>query len=83
MTKIVFVGEHLGKGMVGNLAIDSSTGTFATDSKTAADATAGWLDDASTGVSTLLSSTPRVRALKPPTGGVMQFKGLANGTVIE
>ena len=82
-TKVVFTGEHLGKGMVGAMKIDASSNNINSDSKTIIDATAGLLDDTSTGISVLLAATPRVRAIKPPTGGVMQFKGLANGTTIE
>ena len=54
-----------------------------TDSSTVAEDTAGFLNDAATGVSYLGASQTRVRSIIPPTGGVMQFKGLANGTTIE
>lgn len=82
MTKVVFVGEHLGKGMVGSLKISSpASPAVATNATTEAENTTGFLTDASTGVSFMANS--RVRSLIPPTGGVMQFKGLANGTTIE
>jgi hypothetical protein len=79
-TKVAFTGMHQGKGMVGSVKITSAS-SILTDSKTEAENTAGFLTDTSTGVSFMHDT--RVRSLIPPTGGVMQFKGLANGTTIE
>ena len=82
-THVVMTGIHLGKGVVASLVLTGGT-TASTAAGTSTDAAAGLLTDAATGVSYLgAGSQTRIRSIIPPTGGVMQFKGLANGTTIE
>jgi hypothetical protein len=82
-THVVMTGMHLGKGSVSALVL-TGTATVLNASGVTAIGTTGLLTDASTGVSYLgAGSQTRIRSIIPPTGGVMQFKGLANGTTIE
>jgi len=82
LTQLVFTGTHLGKGMVGSLKLDGTANVNGVDdAETSISDVTTWLTDATTGVSVMQNA--RVRSIIPPTGGVMQFKGLANGTVIE
>lgn len=80
-TKLVHTGVHLGKGMVGSMLL-AGNAAITTSAATTIDATTGLLTDAITGVSKIFS-TSRIRKIDPPTGGIMQFKGLVNNTVIE
>jgi len=67
--------------MVGALTVGLGDSAIANVGTLTIDATAGFLTAASTGVSYVADT--KVRVIHPPTGGVMQFKGLVNGTTIE